>query len=112
MTEAEREKAVNQEIALIEKENNEGGKYTVSVRSFFQGNEYYYFVYQDYKDVRLVGVPPESLGKFGLWFFHYIQWRNEKQGSPFEYRRYDRYKFRCIEQHQHHRLCSKNITGR
>ena len=65
MTELEREKAINQEIAKIEKENNDGGKYTVSVRPFFQGNEYYYFVYQDYKDVRLVGVPPESLGKFG-----------------------------------------------
>jgi hypothetical protein len=65
MTEAEREKAINQETALIEKENSEGGKYTVSVRPFFQGNEYYYFVYQDYKDVRLVGTPPESLGKFG-----------------------------------------------
>ena len=65
MTEAEREKAINAEIAVIEKENNEGGKYTVSVRPFFQGNEYYYFVYQDYKDVRLVGTPPESLGKFG-----------------------------------------------
>ncbi|TDP57832.1 S46 family peptidase [Flavobacterium dankookense] len=65
MSEADREKAINQEIAAIEKENNEGGKYTVSVRPFFQGNEYYYFVYQDYKDVRLVGTPPESLGKFG-----------------------------------------------
>ncbi len=65
MSEADREKAINQEIAKIEKENNEGGKYTVSVRPFFQGNEYYYFVYQDYKDVRLVGTPPESLGKFG-----------------------------------------------
>ena len=65
MTELEREKVINQEIAAIEKENNEGGKYTVSVRPFFQGNEYYYFVYQDYKDVRLVGTPPESLGKFG-----------------------------------------------
>ncbi|WP_264512726.1 S46 family peptidase [Flavobacterium sp. N1719] len=65
MTEAEREKAIAAEIAKIEKENNEGGKYVVSVRSFFQGNEYYYFVYQDYKDVRLVGTPPESLGKFG-----------------------------------------------
>jgi len=65
MTEAEREKAINQEIAAIEKENSEGGKYTVSVRSFFQGNEYYYFVYQDYKDVRFVGTPPESIGKFG-----------------------------------------------
>lgn len=65
MTEAERNKAIQQEIALIEKENNEGGKYTVSVRPFFQGNEYYYFVYQDFKDVRLVGTPPESIGKFG-----------------------------------------------
>ena len=65
MTELEREAAVNKEIALIEKENNDGGKYIVSVRTFFQGNEYYYFVYQDYKDVRLVGTPPESLGKFG-----------------------------------------------
>ena len=65
MTESERNKAIQQEMALIEKENNEGGKYTVSVRPFFQGNEYYYFVYQDYKDVRLVGTPPESLGKFG-----------------------------------------------
>lgn len=65
MSEADREKAINAEIAAIEKENNEGGKYTVSVRSFFQGNEFYYFVYQDYKDVRLVGTPPESIGKFG-----------------------------------------------
>ncbi|MEY2692374.1 MAG: putative family serine protease [Bacteroidota bacterium] len=65
MSEAEREKAIAAEMAVIEKENNEGGKYTVSVRPFFQGNEFYYFVYQDYKDVRLVGTPPESLGKFG-----------------------------------------------
>lgn len=65
MSELDREKAINAEIAAIEKENNEGGKYTVSVRPFFQGNEYYYFVYQDYKDVRLVGTPPESLGKYG-----------------------------------------------
>jgi hypothetical protein len=65
MTEADREKAIKEEIALIEKENSEGGKYVVSVRSFFQGNEYYYFVFQDYKDVRLVGTPPSSIGKFG-----------------------------------------------
>ena len=65
MSEKEREAALNQEIAKIEQENNEGGKYTVSVRSFFQGNEFYYFVYQDYKDVRLVGTPPKSVGKYG-----------------------------------------------
>ncbi len=65
MTETERNKIIQQEINLIEKENSENGKYTVSVRPFFQGNEYYYFVYQDYTDVRLVGTPPESVGKFG-----------------------------------------------
>lgn len=65
MTEAEREKAIQQESAAIEKENSENGKYVVSVRPFFQGNEFYYFVYQDYTDVRLVGTPPESIGKFG-----------------------------------------------
>jgi hypothetical protein len=65
MTEAERDKIIREEIALIEKENSEGGKYVVNVRSFFQGNEFYFFVYQDYKDVRLVGTPPNSIGKFG-----------------------------------------------
>ncbi len=65
MTEKERQAAINKEIAVIEKENNEDGKYTVSVRSFFQGNEFYYFVYEDYEDVRLVGTPTESIGKFG-----------------------------------------------
>ena len=38
MSESEREARINQEIALIEQENNEGGKYTVSVKSFYQGN--------------------------------------------------------------------------
>ncbi|MCD0473589.1 S46 family peptidase [Flavobacterium sp. EDS] len=96
MTEAERNKAIQQETALIEKENNEGGKYTVSVRPFFQGNEYYYFVYQDYKDVRLVGTPPESVGKFGgdtdnwEWPRHtgdFSMFRvyADKDGNPAEY---------------------------
>jgi hypothetical protein len=65
MTEKERNEAIKAETAKIEEENSEGGKYVVSVRSFFQGNEYYYFVYQDYTDVRLVGTPPASVGKFG-----------------------------------------------
>ena len=96
MTELEREAAINKEIALIEKENNESGKYTVSVRPFFQGNEYYYFVYQDYKDVRLVGVPPENLGKFGgdtdnwEWPRHTADFSMfriyaDKDGNPAEY---------------------------
>ncbi|MCL7988970.1 S46 family peptidase [Sphingobacterium sp. lm-10] len=65
MSEKEREQIINKEIAKIEQENSEGGKYVVSVRPFYNGNEYYYFVYQDYTDVRLVGTPPSSIGKFG-----------------------------------------------
>lgn len=65
MDEKERERTVNREIAKIEQENSEDGKYIVSVKSFYNGNEYYYFVYQDYTDVRLVGTPPNSIGKFG-----------------------------------------------
>jgi hypothetical protein len=65
MSEKEREATINKEIAKIQEENNEGGKYTVSVRPFYQGNEYYFFVYEDYTDVRLVGTPPENVGKYG-----------------------------------------------
>jgi hypothetical protein len=65
MSEKEREATINKEIAKIQEENSEGGKYTVSVRPFYQGNEYYYFVYEDYTDVRLVGTPPENVGKYG-----------------------------------------------
>ncbi len=65
MTEDEREAALNKEMAKIQEENSEGGKYTVSVKSFYSGNEFYYFVYQDYNDVRLVGTPPKDIGKFG-----------------------------------------------
>ena len=35
------------------------------VVSFFGGNEYYLFVYETFTDIRLVGTPPESIGKFG-----------------------------------------------
>jgi Peptidase S46 len=36
-----------------------------NVASMFKGNQYFVFVYDVYKDVRLVGTPPESIGKFG-----------------------------------------------
>ncbi|MCH8555023.1 MAG: S46 family peptidase [Schleiferiaceae bacterium] len=65
MSEKEREAAIQAEAKLIQQENDEDGRYTVSVRSFFQGNEFYFFVYEDFTDVRLVGTPTESIGKFG-----------------------------------------------
>ncbi len=51
--------------ARIRKRAEEGGKFEASVKSFYGGNEYYLFVFKTYKDVRLVGAPPSSIGKFG-----------------------------------------------
>ena len=44
---------------------SEGTGYEVRVSSFFKGNQFLQFTYQRYTDVRLVGTPPESIGKFG-----------------------------------------------
>ena len=51
--------------AEIQKKATEGTGYDAVVKSFFEGNEYYLIVYQTYKDVRLVGAPPSSIGRFG-----------------------------------------------
>lgn len=37
----------------------------VMIRTFFEGNQYMLFVTETYKDIRLVGAPPSSIGKFG-----------------------------------------------
>ena len=37
----------------------------VEIESFFEGNRYFAFVLETYRDVRLVGAPPSSIGKFG-----------------------------------------------
>lgn len=65
MSATERKTIIDAETKAIQTENSENGKYTVVVKDFFNGNEFYYFVYQDYKDIRLVGAPPSSIGKFG-----------------------------------------------
>ena len=65
MSAEERNNIISAEYKLIQTENSENGKYTVVVRDFYSGNEFYYFVYQDFKDVRLVGTPPNALGKYG-----------------------------------------------
>lgn len=61
----DRQQAINAKIRELEKEASEDGKYNPVIKSFFEGNEYYMFVYQVYTDVRLVGVANSSIGKFG-----------------------------------------------
>jgi len=65
MDEGERGQAIQKESDLLIKETETGSDYEVSVESMFEGNEYYMFVYQTFTDVRMVGAPPSSIGKFG-----------------------------------------------
>ena len=65
MTEDERAQAIDAEIKVIKGEVTEGNDYIAKVKSFFEGNEYYMFVYERFNDVRLVGAPPSSVGKYG-----------------------------------------------
>ncbi len=67
MNEGERGQAIQNESDLIiaETEAAAGADFEVSVESMFEGNEYYMFVYQTFNDVRMVGAPPSSIGKFG-----------------------------------------------
>lgn len=55
------EKAVEKIKERVEAEGN----YEAQVKSYFEGNQYILLVYKRYTDVRLVGTPPRSLGKYG-----------------------------------------------
>ena len=66
IAESERvDKIINDNIADIRKSAIQGTDYTASVRPFYMGNQYFLFVNESYNDVRLVGAPPSSIGKFG-----------------------------------------------
>ena len=66
MTEEER-------VALVQKNSQEitaeavkeGKGLRAAVEALYYGNQYFLFVYRQYEDVRLVGAPPSSIGKFG-----------------------------------------------
>ena len=64
-SEGDRAKKIRKVIAEMKIEKSDSGLYRVDIKSFFNGNEYYMFVYNQFKDVRLVGAPPESIGKYG-----------------------------------------------
>lgn len=64
-SEAEKQKKIQENITALTnslpKENWQENK----IRTFFEGNQYMLFVTETFKDVRLVGAPPTSIGKFG-----------------------------------------------
>src|SRR5690554_6425463 len=61
----ERQAAIAGVIAAIENEATSGNHYEAKVKPYFYGNEYYMTVTETFRDVRLVGTPPSSIGKFG-----------------------------------------------
>lgn len=63
--EAERERIVQLHSAQLSSEAIRGTHYKAEVESFYFGKAYYLFVYEVFRDVRLVGAPPESIGRFG-----------------------------------------------
>ena len=64
-TEAKKDSITKANIKQLEKEAVFGTHYDAFIRPFFYGNDYYLFVVETFKDVRMVGAPPSSIGKFG-----------------------------------------------
>ncbi|MEI8201924.1 MAG: S46 family peptidase [Bacteroidota bacterium] len=65
LSEKERNDKLQEIFKKIQAEETKGTNYEAVVKSFFDGNEFYLFVYEIFKDVRLAGAPPSSIGKFG-----------------------------------------------
>lgn len=61
----EREAYIRSLSGSITSDATEGNQYEAEVRSMFNGNRFFLFVTETYLDVRLVGAPPESIGKYG-----------------------------------------------
>lgn len=65
MSNAQKEEKILANVKRIEAESVKGTHYTAKIKSFFYGNEYYMFTMETFKDIRLVGAPPESIGNYG-----------------------------------------------
>lgn len=99
ITVTERRNLVSRNIKALQEKYDEKYKplgKRVDIKEFFEGSEYYLFVYTVYKDVRLVGAPPSAIGKFGgdtdnwMWPRHtgdFSLYRiyTDEEGNPAEY---------------------------
>ncbi|WP_346318319.1 S46 family peptidase [Chitinophaga sp. YIM B06452] len=64
-TETERQSAIDKNLNKIKADAKKEAWQETLIKPFFDGNQYFLFVTETYKDVRLVGAPPSSIGKFG-----------------------------------------------
>jgi len=65
MTEKERTSEIEKNITAFRNSYKKEETQELLIRSFFEGNRYYLFVTETFRDVRLVGAPPSSIGNFG-----------------------------------------------
>lgn len=64
-TEAEKQKKIQDNISMLSKTLPKEAWQENSIRTFYDGNQYILFLTETFRDVRLVGAPPSSIGKFG-----------------------------------------------
>ena len=64
-SEADKQKKIQQNIADLTKTLPKESWQENRIRTFYDGNQYLLFVIESFKDVRFVGAPPSSIGKFG-----------------------------------------------
>ncbi|WP_299004629.1 S46 family peptidase [uncultured Tenacibaculum sp.] len=65
MSEREKQSTIDKNINEIQKNVQKEAWQGVKVKPFYKGNQYFLFVTERFDDVRLVGAPPSSIGKFG-----------------------------------------------
>ena len=65
LSEKDRQAAIASRIKAKVAATTKDTHYEAYIRPFFYGNEYYMFVTETFKDIRLVGAPPSAIGKFG-----------------------------------------------
>ncbi len=65
MTAQERQSTIDKNIAQIKKQIPQDKFHNIKIKPFFKGNQYYMIKRITFYDIRLVGTPPASLGKFG-----------------------------------------------
>src|SRR5690554_74068 len=63
--EDERQKQIEANISRVVSTSPKESYQENRVRTFYEGNQYMLFVVETFKDIRLVGAPPSSIGKFG-----------------------------------------------
>lgn len=65
LTEPDLSKKIANNIEVYKNTQKIESYQAISVKSMYYGNKYYAYVIESYKDIRLVGAPPQSIGKFG-----------------------------------------------